>query len=104
MVNTIIARVISTGGKGSSRSTFAPPQRLYRFPDGPWAGGTAFWHGPWATRHGLQRARAGTARRPVQCTAASLAHDTARARHGLVAARWLARPRMAAPTALLAVA
>jgi hypothetical protein len=33
---------------------------------------------------------------PCSARAASLAHDTTRARHGLVAARWLARPRMAA--------
>jgi hypothetical protein len=57
----------------------------YIWPCGPWAGGTArgtaFWHGPWAARHGPHRARASTTRRPVRVMGRRPGPDTARARH-----------------------
>ena len=76
-----------TSTMASASSTTSPPPRApppttrscsgsvvapdYIWTGGPWAGGTArgtaFWHDPWAARHGCHRARAGTARRPVQC-------------------------------------
>jgi hypothetical protein len=65
---------IATGEKHNEMGGVGRSAHLrggYRFPNGPWADstarGTAFRHGPWAARHCLHRARASTARWPVQC-------------------------------------
>jgi hypothetical protein len=66
----------------------------YRFPNSPWADGTAhgtaFWHGPWAARHGCHRARAGTSRRSVSCMCRRLGPRHNTGTHGL---RGVARRR-----------
>jgi hypothetical protein len=62
---------------------------IHSWPCGSWAGGTArgtaFWHSPWAARHGPHRARAGTTRRPVRVMGrrTSPRHGTGIARPGV---------------------